>query len=155
MGLLHFECSLGYQPPLFPKQEEVSIPSSQMFIHHCCRTWKRARAALLKITSRHRQQVYRHRTPAPRYRLGQRVWLSTQDLPLRLESRTLSPHVIGPFPISGAISSSAVCLLLPSTFHIHPTFHVSRKSLCLTALCLLFPGPHLLPVSSMAIQLTQ
>ena len=29
-GLSPFECSLGYQPPLFPEQE-VSIPSAQMF----------------------------------------------------------------------------------------------------------------------------
>ncbi|XP_052331205.1 uncharacterized protein LOC118399310 isoform X2 [Oncorhynchus keta] len=52
-GLSPFECSLGYQPLLFPEQEEeVSNPSAQMFNRRYHRTWKRARAALLKITSR-------------------------------------------------------------------------------------------------------
>eukprot|EP00063_Salmo_salar_P061255 XP_014036090.1 PREDICTED: uncharacterized protein LOC106590069 [Salmo salar] len=34
------------------RKEVVSNPSSQMFIRRCCRTWKRARATLLKTTSR-------------------------------------------------------------------------------------------------------
>ena len=36
MGLSAFECSLGYQTPLYPEQEEeVGIPSAQMFVPHC------------------------------------------------------------------------------------------------------------------------
>ncbi|KAM9442925.1 calpain-2 catalytic subunit-like [Salvelinus alpinus] len=31
-GLLPFEGSLGYQSPLFPEQEDVSLPSAQMFV---------------------------------------------------------------------------------------------------------------------------
>jgi hypothetical protein len=43
MGLSPFECSLGYQPLLFPEQEEVvGIPSAQMFVGRCRHTWRRA-----------------------------------------------------------------------------------------------------------------
>ena len=38
-GLSPFECSMGYQPPLFPEQEqEVSVPSAQMFVRLCRNT---------------------------------------------------------------------------------------------------------------------
>jgi hypothetical protein len=54
-GLSPFECSLGCQLPLFPEQEEeVGIPSAQMFFCHCRCTWRRARLALFKTTSRYR-----------------------------------------------------------------------------------------------------
>lgn len=75
-GLSPFQCSLGYQPPLFPAQEqEIVIPSVQAFIRRCERTWKRARASLIRSSRRMEQQANRHQTPAPVYTPGQRVWL--------------------------------------------------------------------------------
>ena len=91
-GFSPIECLLGYQPPLFPEQEEeVSLPSAQMFIRCCLRTWKRARVELLKTTSGYRRQADRHWTSASCYRLSQRIWLSTRDLPLRVDSGKLPP----------------------------------------------------------------
>ncbi|KAM9422550.1 uncharacterized protein ACWYII_020242 [Salvelinus alpinus] len=55
------------------QEEEVSIPSAQMFVRHCRRTWKRARAALLKTPSRYQRQPDRDWTLFSHYRLGQRV----------------------------------------------------------------------------------
>ncbi len=126
-GLSPFECCLGYQPPLFTSQvSKASVPSVEAFIQRCRRTWKRVRSALCRTRTRTRLAANRHRVRAPRYVCGQKVWLSTRNLPIQESSRKLMPRFIGPFSIVKVLSPVAIKLKLSRQLHrVHPVFHVS------------------------------
>ena len=154
--MLPFECCLGYQPPLFPSQEEeVGVPSAQAFVRRCKRTWRVTRANLIKAVARMKQLTDRRRIPAPTYRVGQRAWLSTKDIPIGGDSRKLAPRYIGPFTIPPlrVISLMAVHPRLPATMRrVHPTIHVSRiKHVVTHPLC---PAPEPPPPPHLPVSLT-
>ncbi|KAK3540883.1 hypothetical protein QTP86_002978 [Hemibagrus guttatus] len=125
-GMSPFECQFGYTPSLFPEQEvETAVPSAQQFVKRCRQTWKRARLKLLKVSQQYQHQANRRRRSAPTLHPGQRVWLSTKNIPLRMESRKLSQRFIGPFKISRKVNPVTYRLYLPKSLKINPTFHVS------------------------------
>lgn len=136
-GMSPFMASMGFQPPLFPIQEnEVAVPSVQEHLRRARRVWREARGALTRTAARNQRLADRHRAPAPHYQRGQRVWLSTRDLPLQTESRKLAPRYIGPFEIEKIINPSVMRLKLPAALHVHPAFHVSLlKPVSTSALC--------------------
>uniref|UniRef100_A0AAX7TKY8 Chromo domain-containing protein n=1 Tax=Astatotilapia calliptera TaxID=8154 RepID=A0AAX7TKY8_ASTCA len=136
-GRSPFEASLGFQPPLFPSIEgEHSVPSVRAHLRRCRRVWKATRAALLRTKDRNKRFADRRRSSAPAYTVGQKVWLSTRFVPIRAESRKLSPAYIGPFEISALVNPVSVKLKLPRNMKIHDVFHVSQvKPLRSSPLC--------------------
>jgi hypothetical protein len=85
-----------------------------------------AKAEIAKAIERFRTAADRSRIPAPDYRIGQRVWLSTENIRTTRPSRKLAERRLGPFRIAEIVSRSAVRLDLPPQLRtIHPVFHVS------------------------------
>lgn len=129
-----FQCVFGYQPPLFPALErEVSVPSALALVRRCHQNWAGARLNLIRASQSHKKFADRRRRCAPVYQAGQRVWLSTKHLPLKVESRKFAPHFVGPFPVSKVINPVSVRLKLPRSLHVNPTFHVSEVQLVRTS----------------------
>ncbi len=127
-GLSPFDCSLGYQPPIFSILEsEVAVPSAHAFVQRCWRTWSKARQTLLQVGARTKAKADRHRSRPPVYVVGQKVWLSSKNIPLRTVCNKLAPKFIGPFTVTKIISPVTVRLKLPPAYRrIHSAFHVSK-----------------------------
>ncbi|KAI2649902.1 Transposon Tf2-8 polyprotein [Labeo rohita] len=125
-NLTPFQCTLGFQPPLFPWSGEPSdLPAVNSWFQRSEETWDRAHVHLQGAIRRYQEQANRSRRPNPAYEPGQWVWLSTRDLRLRLPCKKLSPRYVGPFKIIKQITPVSYRLELPAEYRISPTFHVS------------------------------
>ena len=123
-GLSPFKCCLGYQPPLFPSQEEeVGVSSAAAFVRRCKQ--RATHINLVRAAARMKEQADRRRRPAPTNWVGQRMWLSTKDIHIRGGTRKLAPRYVGPFTITHVISPTAVRLRLPSHYAPH-TPHIPQ-----------------------------
>eukprot|EP00066_Takifugu_rubripes_P011978 XP_011601244.1 PREDICTED: uncharacterized protein LOC105416325 [Takifugu rubripes] len=111
---------------LFILADKVAVTSVQADVRQCRRVGRQARAALLQDSQYSQQQANQRWTPALSYQPCQKVWLSTKDLPLQVESQKLAPCFIGPFEVEQIVNPTAVHLKLSPAFKMHPTFHVSK-----------------------------
>ena len=71
------------------------------------------------------EQANRHRTPAPRYEVGDKVWLSTENIRTQRPSRKLDHRQMGRYEIIRKVGPTSYELRLPETLRIHPVFHAS------------------------------
>ncbi|KAG1939621.1 hypothetical protein F2P79_017000 [Pimephales promelas] len=111
----------GYQPPIYPTLEsKVVVPSAHAFVQRCHHMWTRARKTLLQVGACTEAKADRHQSKPPIYVVGQKVWLSTWNIPLRTISNKLAPKFIGPFTVTKIISPVAVRLKLPPVYRRIP-----------------------------------
>jgi hypothetical protein len=64
-----------------------------------------------------------NRKPAPRYKIGDQVWLSTRNIRTQRPSKKLDHKQVGPYKILERIGQVAYRLELPPSMKIHPVFH--------------------------------
>lgn len=84
-----------------------------------------ATALARQAQHRYEENANRHRDDAPKYRVGDKVFLDMQNYKTGRPMAKLAPRFEGPFEVEKA-SSHAVTLKLPANMRIFPTFHVSR-----------------------------
>uniref|UniRef100_A0A8K9V225 Gypsy retrotransposon integrase-like protein 1 n=1 Tax=Oncorhynchus mykiss TaxID=8022 RepID=A0A8K9V225_ONCMY len=121
-----FQCVLGYQPVLAPwHPSQTEAPAVEEWVQRSKETWRAVQESLRQASGRQKRSADRHRSEAPVFVPGDRVWLSTRNLPLRLPCRKLGPQCVGPFKVLRRINEVCYRLQLPSYYRINPSFHVS------------------------------
>uniref|UniRef100_A0AAZ3RUG2 Chromo domain-containing protein n=1 Tax=Oncorhynchus tshawytscha TaxID=74940 RepID=A0AAZ3RUG2_ONCTS len=117
-NLTPFQCVLGYQPVLAPwHQSQTEAPAVDNWFRHAEETWEAAHV--------HLQRAIRCQKIGADLAPGDRVWLSTRNLPLRLLCRKLGPRFVGPFKVLRRVNEVCYRLQLPTNYRINPSFHVS------------------------------
>ena len=88
-----------------------------------CLSW--AYNNLVKAHSRILTQTNHSRLDALSYAVGDRVWLSTDNLRLPRASWKLSEQWLGPYSIMKLVGTNTVELRLPRSMRIHPVVNIS------------------------------
>ena len=71
------------------------------------------------------EQADKHRIPAPKFEVGNEVWLLRKHLKTTQPSSKLDFKRLGKFRINKKVSSHAYQLELLASMKVHPVFHVS------------------------------
>ncbi|KAK3508923.1 hypothetical protein QTP70_013746 [Hemibagrus guttatus] len=79
--------------------EPSDVPAVEEWYRLSQEVWERAHVRLQRAVRRQRIQADRRRHPHPSYQVGQKVWLSTRNLRLKLPYRKLTPKFVSPFEI--------------------------------------------------------
>lgn len=104
-GPTPFQCIVCFQPPLFPWTEEpMEVPAVDHWFQASKRVWDSPHINLQCVVRKHKTFADARRSSTPIYQPGERVWISTWDLHLRLPCKRLSPSYIGPFKIQRQIN---------------------------------------------------
>jgi hypothetical protein len=121
-----FEITRSYQPRMGFEQRIAKAPAAESFTTAMQDTLAQAKENLEKAQKHMKTQADRHRSAAPGYVIGDKVWLSTDNLRLTRASHKLTEKWLGPYEITKLIGDNAVELRLPKSMRIHPVVNISR-----------------------------
>ena len=117
-----FGITRSYSPRLGTEPVDVSAPAAKDFTAIFNKVITASEKAKIMMKS----QADKHRSTAPIHKIGDQVWLSTDNLRmLNRASKKLMEKWIGPYEIS-SVMPNAVELKLPKMLRIHPVVNVSR-----------------------------
>ena len=112
---------LGFEPI-----HESRLESLDNFTSRMAQATNEARAALVKAADDMAWFYDVHRHEAPRYSIGDKVWLSSENIRTTRLTKKLNNKWLGPYTIDQVISRNAFRLKLPASFgQVHPVFSVT------------------------------
>ena len=116
-----FGITQSYSPRMGVEPAETTAPAAKDFAVIFNKVVKASEKAKLSM----KVQADKHQNPALDYKVGQQVWLSTDNLRmLNRASKKLTEKWIGPYEVT-RVTPNAVELKLPKTLRIHPVVNVS------------------------------
>ena len=115
-----FGITRSYSPWMGVEPTETAAPAAKDFAVIFNKVVEASEKAKLSM----KVQVDKHQNPTPDYKVGQQVWLSTDNLHmLNRASKKLTEKWIGPYEVT-QVTPNAVKLKLPKTLRIHPVVNV-------------------------------
>lgn len=143
-GLTPFHIVMGKEfhaiPELEAQTQEQMSPSE--WADKIREVWPHVKQSLQKATDEYKQQADKRRGEFQPFQVGDRVYLSTKYVKLRLLCKKLGPKYLGPFTITKVINPVTVMLKLPPLLgKIHPVFHCSLLKLAGNPEAVEPPGP--------------
>ena len=121
-----FWSNFGFHPSFLPNSfPETSVPAVQDLIASIQQNFRRLQETMHQAQEDYKKFFDRRKKESPIFEIGEKVLLSAANLRLHIPSRKLGPRYIGPFKIKRKINDVAFELDLPSSYKIHPVFHVS------------------------------
>jgi hypothetical protein len=126
---------MGFEPPesavtrdLGP-HHRIDVQSANQFADRMDKVLEFCKDAMCVAQARQEEAANRRRTPAPAYKVGDKVYLDMRNVKTLRPSKKLDVKNEGPFSVAEAINSHAYRLALPKEWKIHDVFHVSRLRL--------------------------
>ena len=127
-----FEIVTGRNPRLIgdlATKEPIEMETLKQSTQNLKAIRNSTRTNLAKAKIDQAKQSNKRRRPAPDYNIGDKVLLSTKNLPLATSYRKTSPTWIGPLTIISANldTDNYTLELLKELSKVHPTFHVELR----------------------------
>jgi transposase InsO family protein len=107
-------------------RRETKVEAAMEFVQRMEGIRKEAAAALERAARDMKTFYDRHHQEAPIFQPGDEVLLEGENLRTNRPSKKLDHRRFGPFKVDKKIGERAYRLKLPTTWKIHPVFHVSK-----------------------------
>ena len=115
-----FEVTRSYQPKMGFEQRATNAPAAEELTKQMEETLEQTKENIKKAKARMKRQADRHRSQALDYEIGDKVWLSTENLKLTHASKKLTEQWLGPYDITKRIGDNTIELRLLGSMKIHP-----------------------------------
>ena len=114
-----FEVTRSYQPKMGFEQRATKAPAAEELTKQMEETLEQTKENIEKAKARMKRQADKHRSQAPEYEIGDKVWLSTENLKLTRASEKLTERWLGSYDITKRIGDNTLELRLPRSMKIH------------------------------------
>ncbi|KAM4038567.1 uncharacterized protein ACNLHF_016924 [Anomaloglossus baeobatrachus] len=125
-GTTPFFCNYGYNPHFgqFSRLDSW-CPGADSAVQQLEEVWREVRHNVEVALGRQKRSADKRRSVGFNFQVGNKVWLSTKNIHLRIPSTKLGPKFIGPYEIIEIVNPVAFRLRLPQSFRISNVFHKS------------------------------
>ena len=108
------------------EQRTTKAPAAEELMKQMEETLKQTKENIEKARTHMKDQADKHRSKAPDYEIGDKVWLSTKNLKLTRALKKLTERWLGPYDITKCIRDNTLELQLPRSMKIHPVVNISQ-----------------------------